>query len=393
MDHSAYVPTPFYGADTSSITKHHYAQWKKELFRVLGRNNIAYVMDDATLFAPGRYPDGDEDPPVMDDLFETPEDETFLTILRIKEYNLKIVTRHESRFKDYYARVNFRERDLQHAIALIQSGLGPNCPAQILVEEAMRPQSSLYGKLRAAMQALDDKFINVSNTQTEQEILDELRELTDEHLTVNQRSVEWLQRTQRLTAIQGATTTTRQLYDLYAKGVKNEFLRPFATAHNLNPDTTKEWSDLAEHLSKIIDCNNRDKDTAPVDKTPLLSAAPTVVANTAVPGNTSPADAQQPLRPTCRLCGASGHRAEDCTAKECLDCGQTIPERRRDHRGNRCPGRARQLGKVFKTGSKPKQKPKGKQKKAPPKPDAALLSSLAAFLSTYNKAPPADKPT
>ena len=382
MDHSIDVPTLFYGADTSSTTKHHYSMWKKEFYRVLGRNKIDYVMDDESLFAPGRYPDFNEEEPVMDELLEVPEGTEFFDALRIKEYNLKIVTRHEARVKDYYHRVNLHERDLANAIALLQSGLGPNCPAQVLVENAMSPYKYLWAKLRAAMQALDDKFINVG-TQTEQEILDELRDLTDEHMTVNQRNVEWLTRTQRLEAIQGATTTTRQLYDLYAKGIKNEFLRPFATSHTIDVNTKKEWMALAEHLSAIIDCNNRDKDTNPTDSSPPLSAAPTVVANTAVPSASSPTDAKKPTRIPCRVCGSNDHHTDHCTAEKCLDCGQTIPERRRDHRGLRCPGRGKR---AIKNSYKPKQKPKMKRNKGPFKPDPALLSSYAAFLETYKKA-------
>ena len=60
-------------------------------------NGIVYVMTDATLFAPGRYPDGDEDPPVMEELLEAPEGADLLDVLRVKEYNMKVVTRYETR--------------------------------------------------------------------------------------------------------------------------------------------------------------------------------------------------------------------------------------------------------------------------------------------------------
>ena len=68
------------------------------------------------------------------------------------------------------------------------------------------------------MKALEDKVANVLSPQSEQDILDELRDLTDEHFTVNQIAVEWLSRTERLAEMQGTTTTTRRLYDLFCKG-------------------------------------------------------------------------------------------------------------------------------------------------------------------------------
>ena len=79
---------------------------------------------------------------------------------------------------------------MQRAIAVIQTGLGASCPAQTLVEKAISNAPSLYYVLGAAMKALDDKFANVLSPQSEQDILDELRDLTDEHLSVNQRAVE-----------------------------------------------------------------------------------------------------------------------------------------------------------------------------------------------------------
>ena len=132
----------------------------KALFRILGREQIVYVMSDDALFAPGRYPDGDEDPPVMEDLLKAPEGADLHGILRVKEYNMKVVTRYETRQKDYYARVNFHERDIQRAIAMIQMGLGTSCPAQVLVEKAITNQATPYSALRAALKALD-KFANV----------------------------------------------------------------------------------------------------------------------------------------------------------------------------------------------------------------------------------------
>ena len=51
----------------------------------------------------------------MDELLETPEGADLHDILRIKEYNMKVITRQETRFKDYYQRVNFHERDIQRS--------------------------------------------------------------------------------------------------------------------------------------------------------------------------------------------------------------------------------------------------------------------------------------
>ena len=84
--------------------------------------------------------------------------------------------------------------------------------------------------------------------------------------------------------MQGTTTTPRQLYDLFCKGVKNEFLRTFVTTHIMDESKPKEWFDLAEHLSTVID-NNRDKDTPAVGPSIPLTGAPTVVAKSAAAAN------------------------------------------------------------------------------------------------------------
>ena len=109
-------------------------------------------MDDESLFAPGRNPDYNEEGPVMDELLEIPEGTEFFDALRIKEHNLKVVTNHEARIKDYDNCVNLHERDLANAIVLLLSGLGPSCPAQVLVETAMSPHKYLWARLRVAMQ-------------------------------------------------------------------------------------------------------------------------------------------------------------------------------------------------------------------------------------------------
>ena len=373
--------SPFCGQDTSSVTKNHYASWRKELWRILGRQGILYVMDDDALFAPGRYPDGDEEPPVLEELLEVPEGASFSDTLRVKEYNQKIVSSYEARKKDYYYRVNFHERDINQAIAYIQTGLGPSCPAQTLVEKAISTQRTPYGQLRAIMGALDDKYYHAISSQTEQDIVDELRELTDERLTVNQRATEWLKRTERLSAMQGTTTTPRQLYDIFCKGVKNDFLRTFVTSHQLDESKPKEWVDLSDHLSNVID-RNRDKDTIVPPPAPPLASQPMVKANTAAVTTAAPSG--NPSVPFyCRVCGIEGHHYKACTATHCSDCNQPIPSKRTTHYGYKCPVRAERLNKKRPSNASnggQKKKPKGRKGVLPPAPDPKMIANYVAYL-------------
>ena len=368
----------FAGRDQCHDTRTEYIEWRKWVMVQITKAGLEHVTSDEALHAPGMMPDYDapSDAELQAKLMKPPEGEilTFQDQMRIAEINSAIERAHEAKLKAYQDRVTKYSGDLSKAFGILLENLQPGSPAASLVEaEAAKHTANVFVRFREAWARLDEKWRSGGSTASEEEILKELREATTEKYNVANRNAAWLSLTDRLREVEGASTSDKQLYDIFCKGVKDDWLLHEVFAHQKDPLVSKTWGDISSALLLAIEYHPH-KDTGP--KTAPAAGTPTVKANRAE--TTRPSDPSE----KCFICGVEGHRSRDCKATKCRDCGLTFESEgsRKSHWGGKkengtgCPNRV----------APPKRDPgtakdEGKKRKREDKPSSSNKTSKSDF--------------
>jgi hypothetical protein len=316
----------------------------------------------------------DEDPPpeepTEDMLMVAPEGADFNTTLRVVEANARIRKEMREVHKDFYDRLRYHEGNLTRGCGILLDGIEPGSPAATYVDKVFKRYPHPWGRLNYSLQTLDDKWMHSGSTVTERDIIDELRKATDERHCQANRTAMFTTLVQRLNELENKTTSERQLFDMYAEGVRNPFLRSFVADWQTDDEKEKKWELLAAKLDKLIE-NNPDQDTKGVS----ASAG----GKDSIPAHSAVTDRQPMSNGNCNTCGRPGHRAKECSEPTCKDCGLefTGKKSRGDHWGIKCPKRAERSTGQATSGLKRKQTDDGQSQKKRQK--AAALKALAAF--------------
>ena len=350
----------FAGEGQSIKTRSDYATMRKKFVTNLRLRGIEHVLKDELLFSPRGMPGPDElrpsDEMLNQQILVPPAGADFQTVLATTQANLKTRERHDALVKDYWDRARKGEKELGQALGELINLIAPKSPAMQIIdrniekyddlveEEAADPAQGLmltfnYRKLRWSLDELDKKYLITGTTESETDIVQQLKSTTDERHTVDSRNAIWSELVQRLNMLPEHTTTERQLYDYYAKGVHNSFLRTFVAIHQA--DTTdaspKTWDHLSNKLSTLIQ-SQPEMDTKVMEP---ASSGPTIRANSAA--------TKEPYSGPCLYCSSSKHITKECDATVCNDCGRALDRsNRRQHWGTKgCPTRSANAGRPF----------------------------------------------
>ena len=147
-------------------------------------------------------------------LIVIPEDAilTFEERVRASEVNDSLARTHESRVEAYYDRVAKFHGDLSKAHGILLENLEPESPAMSLVEaEATKFHDQPWGRCRGTWKELDEKWLHGGSTASDAEILQQLRDATNDLYNVANRNAVLLSLTERLKLVEGTTPTESQL--------------------------------------------------------------------------------------------------------------------------------------------------------------------------------------
>jgi hypothetical protein len=327
----------FTGEGSATAVKLKFTLFERCFQERLLREQILYVMDDLTLFGPGRMPVTEADliEGLSVEAFPALNQDDLITVPvlqpnaspeeRMNHVNMTLaVVAHNDKKNEqvrlakerWYARELKCKEDIGKAYGILTSGIAYHCAARVYIDSIAAKCSSgtMYERLREVWDGLRQRFA-VGQSAGRDAMIEELKSLTDEGGWAL-RYKGWTAITQALSEI-GHSPSDADLMDWFAEGTKNEILQNTYIVNYRaqrivwvpgKPPLPK-WNEMALLMDKFL--NTYPKyDTKPV----LANAARTIPPVLR--------QEEETLRKiVCYTCGRDGHYSGQCTEATCTDCG------------------------------------------------------------------------